>query len=68
MAECGRPGIRLSLKEVEKEEKSIAGSRPLPHRKVKGGQIVLVVLGCAVGESQAVIAKRLGLSPMTFVK
>ena len=45
--------------------RSIAGSRTLPHSKVQRAQIVL---GCAEGESQGLIAKRLGLSPVTVGK
>ena len=66
MAQRGRPAIPLSLKEPEKEElKTIAGSRTLPHSRVQRAQIVL---WCAQGESHGVIAKRLGLSPITVGK
>ena len=61
MSGRGRPVIPLSLKE-EEELRSIAGSHTLPHGKVQRGQIVP---GCAEGESQGLIAKRLGLSPVT---
>ena len=53
-----RPAIPLSLEEGEKEKlESVVCSRPLPHSKV---QRVQIVLECAEGESQAVIAERLG--------
>ena len=62
MSGRGRPVIPLSLKEREEEElRSIAGSRTLPH----GKQRAQIVLGCGEGESQGLIAKRLGLSPVT---
>ena len=63
MSGRGRPVIPRSLKEGEEEElRSIADSRTLPHGKVQRAQIVL---GCAEGESQGLITKRLGLSPVT---
>ena len=60
MSGRGRPVIPLSLKEGE-ELRSIAGSRTLPH----GKQRAQIVLGCGEGESQGLIAKRLGLIPVT---
>ena len=66
MPRRGRPAIPLRLKEGEKEDlESIAGSRTLPYSKVQRAQIVL---GCAEGESHGMIAKRLGLSPVTIGK
>ena len=56
MSGRSRPVIPLSLKEGE-ELQSIAGSRTLPNGKVQHAQIVL---GCAEGESQGLIAKGLG--------
>ena len=64
MSGRGRPVIPLSLKEGE-ELRSITGYRTLPHGKVQRAQ---VVPGCAEGESQGLIAKRLGLSPVTVGK
>ena len=49
MSGRGRPVIPLSLKEGE--------ARTLPHGK---GQRAGIILGCAEGESQGLIAKRLG--------
>ena len=66
MSGRGRPVIPLSLKEGEKEElESIAGSRTLPHAKVRRAQIVLA---CAEGKSQALIAERVGVSHVTVGK
>ena len=60
MSGRGCPVIPPSLKE-EEELRAIAGSRTLRHGKVQRAQIVL---GCAEGESQGLIAKGLG-SPLS---
>ena len=64
MSGRGRHVIPLSLKEGEEEElRSIAGSRTPPHGKVQRRKSFWDVL-----KSQGLIAKRLGLSPVTVGK
>ena len=62
----GRPAAPVALNEEEKSQLlGIARSRALPHGIVRRAQIVLA---CAGGESNAAIAKRMKLNPMTVGK
>ncbi len=62
----GRPVVPIALSDEQKNQLlSIARSRSLPHGLVQRAQIVL---DCAHGESNASIAKRMGLSNVTVGK
>ncbi|MYE21109.1 MAG: helix-turn-helix domain-containing protein, partial [Synechococcus sp. SB0662_bin_45] len=66
MSRGGHPPIPISLGEGEKEKlRSGAHSCTLGHGMVQRAQIVPA---CAEGESQVMIAKRLGVSPVTVGK
>ena len=66
MSRGGPSPIPIGLGEGEKEKlRSGAHSRTLGHGMVQRAQIVLA---CAEGESQVMIAKRLGVSPVTVGK
>ena len=62
----GRPVVPVVLSDEESHQlRRVAGSRSLPHGVVQRAQIVLA---CAQGESNAAIAQRMGLNPMTVGK
>ena len=62
----GRPMPPLVLCENDvREFRSIANSRSLPHAPVQRAQIVLA---CSTGETNTMIAKRIGVTGMTVGK